>query len=263
MSLPIPAPGAGALVTGASSGIGSELARGLAARGHAVVLVARRESRLRMLAAALAADHGVRAEVIVADLADEAARAALPAQLAGLGLRVDVLVNNAGFGLGGAFHASDLSAQLEQLRVLCEAPLHLSRLFLPGMVERRSGALLNVASTAGMQPLPGSAGYAAAKAHLLSLTEALHMEVRRLGVTVTALCPGPVDTELFDSHDHPVERLPRALWLKPDRVADAGLRGLERGRRVVVPGGLIRAGSSLLRLTPHGLGLRMTERLSR
>ena len=263
MSLPIPAPGACALVTGASSGIGTALARGLAARSHAVVLIARRESRLRMVAAALAADHGVRAEVIVADLADEATRAALPVRLAALGLRVDVLVNNAGFGLGGPFHASDLGAQLEQLRILCEAPLHLTRLFLPGMVERRSGAVLNVASTAGMQPLPGSAGYAAAKAHVLSLTEAIHMEVRRLGVSVTALCPGPVGTELFERNDHPVERLPRVLWLKPDRVADAGLRGLERGRRVVVPGALIRAGSSLLRLAPHGLELRLTERLAR
>ena len=263
MSLRIPAPGACALVTGASSGIGSELARGLAARGHDLVLVARREARLRMVAATLADDHGVRAEVVVADLADEAARVALPARVAALGMRVDVLVNNAGSGLGGPFHTSDPESQIGQLRILCEAPLHLTGLFLPGMVERRSGAILNVASTAGMQPLPGSAGYAAAKAHVLSLTEAIHMEVRRLGVSVTALCPGPVSTELFERDDHPVERLPRALWLTPDRVAEAGLRGLERGRRVVVPGALIRAGSSLLRLAPHGLELRLTERLSR
>ncbi len=263
MPIPDPVDGACALVTGASSGIGSELARELAARGHALVLVARRERRLRAVSERLAAEHGIRTEVIAADITDEGMRAGLPGRLTALGLRVDVLVNNAGFGIGGPFHTSDLASELEQLRVLCEAPLHLTRLFLPGMVERRSGAVLNVASTAGMQPMPNSAGYAAAKAHMLSFTEAVHMEVRRLGVSVTALCPGPVDTELFERADHPIERLPRLLWLKPDRVAEAGLRGLERGRRVVVPGALIRAGSPLMRLAPHGLELRLLERMFR
>jgi hypothetical protein len=263
MSIPRPADGACALVTGASSGIGRELARGLAARGHAVVLVARRAERLAEAARELTARHGVRAEPIVCDLADRAARGAIPGRLAGLGLRVDVLVNNAGFGVGGPFHESRLDLELDMLHVLCEAPLELTRHFLPSMVERRSGAVLNVASTAGMQPLPHSAGYGAAKAHMLSLTEAVHAEVRRHGVSVTALCPGPVHTELFERNDHPVERLPRPLWLHADRVAEAGLQGLERGRRVVIPGRIIRAGSPLMRLAPRSLELRLVERIFR
>ena len=263
MSIPRPAPGACALITGASSGIGRELARGLAARGHTVVLIARRRERLQAVAAELAARHGGRAELIVCDLTDRAARAAIPGRVSDLGLRVDVLVNNAGFGVGGPFHESHLEYELEMLRVLCEAPLELTRAFLPAMVERRSGAVLNVASTAGMQPLPHSAGYGAAKAHLLSFTEALHAEVRRHGVTVTALCPGPVHTELFERNDHPVERLPRPLWLHADRVAAEGLEGLERGRRVVIPGAIIRAGSPVMRLAPRALQLRLVERLFR
>ncbi len=263
MSIPRPADGACALVTGASSGIGRELARGLAARGHAVVLIARRAERLAEAARELTARHGVRAEPIVCDLADRAARGAIPGRLAGLGLRVDVLVNNAGFGVGGPFHESRLDLELDMLHVLCEAPLELTRHFLPSMVERRSGAVLNVASTAGMQPLPHSAGYGAAKAHMLSLTEAVHAEVRRHGVSVTALCPGPVHTELFERNDHPVERLPRPLWLHADRVAEAGLEGLERGRRVVIPGRIIRAGSPLMRLAPRSLELRLVERIFR
>ena len=263
MSIPRPAPGACALITGASSGIGRELARGLAARGHAVVLIARRRERLNAVADELAARHGVRAEPIVCDLTDRAARAAIPDGVAALGLRVDVLVNNAGFGVGGPFHESPLQRELEMLGVLCEAPLELTRSFLPSMVERRSGAVLNVASTAGMQPLPHSAGYGAAKAHMLSLTEALHAEVRRHGISVTALCPGPVHTELFERNDHPVERLPRPLWLHADRVAAAGLEGLEAGRRVVIPGALIRAGSPLMRLAPRALSLRLIERVFR
>ena len=198
MSIPRPEPGACALVTGASSGIGRELARGLAARGHAVVLIARREERLSAVAEELSDRHGVRGEAIVCDLADPHARAGVPEQLAALGLRVDVLVNNAGFGVGGPFHASRLDLEIDMLHILCEAPLELTRRFLPSMVERGSGAVLNVASTAGMQPLPHSAGYGAAKAHMLSFTEALHAEVRPHGVTVTALCPGPFFTDLFE-----------------------------------------------------------------
>ncbi len=263
MSLPVPDPRAIALVTGASSGIGEELARGLAQRGHGVVLVARRQERLKALAAELSSAYGVRAEVIACDLTDSDGRGELADRIADLGLRVDILVNNAGFGLGGLFHRSDPEAQVMQLRVLCEAPVVLLRAFLPGMVERRSGAVINVASTAGMQPLPNSAGYGAAKAHLLSLSEAVHAEVKRFGVTVTALCPGPVFTELFNRQDHPVERVPRSLWLHPDKVAEAALKGAERGKRVVIPGGPIRVGSALMRLTPRALELRLLERMSR
>ena len=232
MSFPAPDPAATALVTGASSGLGAEFARALAAAGHGVALVARREERLEELAARLRADHGVRVEALPCDLTDPAEREALPARLAELGLRVDILVNNAGFATGGPFAESSLEDELQQVRLLCEAPVELMRRLLPAMVARRSGAVLNVTSTAGMLPLPYSAGYAAAKAHLLSLSEAVHAEVREHGVTVTAVCPPPVRTELFAKTDHPVERVPEIAWLDADEVVErcAGWRAAGQAR---------------------------------
>jgi short-subunit dehydrogenase len=258
VGFPAPDPAATALVTGASSGIGAEMARRLAAAGHNVTLVARREGRLRALAGELEREHGVRADVVVCDLTDAAARDTIAPEL-----RVDVLVNNAGFATGGPFHRSDRERELRQVRLLCEAPTDLLRRFLPGMVERRCGAVINVTSTAGMQPLPNSAGYAAAKAHLLSLSEAVHAEVRGRGVHVTALCPPPVHTELFEKEDHPVERVPRIAWLKPGEVAEAGLDGARRNKRVVVPGALTRVSMPLARLAPRALQLRFVERVFR
>ena len=167
MSLPDPTPDTAALVTGASSGIGAAIARELAQRGHGLVLVARRRQKLEELATELSTDHGVRAEVLGCDLTKAASRQRLPARIQSLGLQVSVLVNNAGFATGGAFHESDPARELEQVRILVEAVVALSSAFLPGMVARGGGAVLNVASTAGMQPMPYSAGYAAAKAHAL------------------------------------------------------------------------------------------------
>ena len=256
MSFPAPDPAGTALVTGASSGLGAEFARALAAAGHGVALVARRGARLDELAAALRADHGVRAEALPCDLTDPEARAELPARLEALGLRVDILVNNAGFATGGPFEASPLEDELQQVRLLCEAPVDLARRFLPGMLARGEGAILNVTSTAGMLPLPYSAGYAAAKAQLLSLSEALHAEVRGRGVTVTAVCPPPVRTELFAKTDHPVERVPDAAWLDPPEVVSAALDAARRGKRVVVPKPLARATAPLLRFAPRSLELR-------
>ena len=259
MGFPPPDPAAVALVTGASSGLGMEFARRLAADGRGVALVARREERLRELAEDLAHDHGVRAEVLTTDLTEEAQREDLQRSLKTLGLRVDVLINNAGFATGGPFHRSSLEQELRQVRLLCEAPVDLLRRFLPGMVERRSGAVINVTSTAGMQPLPNSAGYAAAKAHLLSLTESVHMEVRRHGVHVTALCPPPVRTELFDKEDHPVERVPGIAWLDPEEVVGPALDGSRRNKRVVVPGAIARVASPIGRHAPRSVLLRLTE----
>ena len=181
-----------------------------------MALVARRGARLDELAAALRGDHGVRAEALPCDLTDPAARAELPARLEALGLRVDILVNNAGFATGGPFETSPLEDELQQVRLLCEAPVDLARRFLPGMLARGEGAILNVTSTAGMLPLPYSAGYAAAKAQLLSLSEALHAEVRGRGVTVTAVCPPPVRTELFANCPRSwVSNAPRSCWEQP------------------------------------------------
>jgi uncharacterized protein len=260
MAFPPPDPAATAVVTGASSGIGAEFARLLAGEGYNLTLVARRAERLRDLAGELERRHGVRADVAVHDLTDPEQRAGLARTVA---LRVDVLVSNAGFATGGPFHESDLQSELDQVRLLCEAPTDLLRRFLPGMVERRSGAVINVTSTAGMQPLPNSAGYAAAKAHLLSLSEAVHMEVRRHGVHVTALCPPPVRTELFAKEDHPVERVPRFAWLEPGEVTRAGWEGAKANKRVVVPGAVARVTSPIARLAPRAIQLRLMERAFR
>src|SRR5271166_1536723 len=164
MSLPAPSPDRTCLVTGASSGIGSDIAGLLAARGLGVTLVARTESKLRTLADTLTARHGVRVEVLPTDLADADARAGLPARIDALGLTVNVLVNNAGFSTLGPVYRSEPDRELAMIRTDVEAVVHLCSLFTPGMVERRSGCILNVASTAAFQPIPGQAGYGAAKA---------------------------------------------------------------------------------------------------
>ncbi len=263
MAIPAPAPGAAVFITGASSGIGREFARQFAARGHDLVLVARREERLEAVAAELRAMHGIRAEALSCDLVVPEQRHALPDRVAGLGLRVDVLVNNAGFATGGSFHTSDYQAEIDQVRLLCEGYVALTHQFLPAMVRRRSGCVINVASTAGFQPLPHSAGYGAAKAHAVTFTEAVHAEVRRHGVTVTALCPGPVRTEFFEKTDHPVERLPGIAWIDADQCVREGIDGAARGRRVVVPGAQVRAGTPVLRFAPRFVSLPLVERLFR
>lgn len=242
-----------ALVTGASSGLGAEFARQLSARGRHVTLLARREDRLRALAEELG-----EADVVPCDLTDADAVATLPGRI---GRPVDYLVSNAGFGTGYAFVGSDLAEELRQVRLLCEATVHLCGLFLPPMLDRGSGTILVVASTAGMQPLPFSAGYSAAKAHALTFAEALHEEVRRSGVTVTALCPGPVRTEFFEKADHPVERLPRPLWVDAPAVVRAGIDGAASGKRVVVPGALIRAGVTSGRYVPRWVSNRVIGRM--
>jgi short-subunit dehydrogenase len=263
MALPDVDPTSTTLITGASSGLGAEFARQFAAAGRNVTLVARREDRLRELADELSAAHGVRADVLAADLTDPDARTQLEQRVRGLGLRVDVLVSNAGFATGGRFVQSPVEQELDQVRLLCEAPVHLARIFLPEMLERKSGAILFVASTAGLVPLPYSTTYAAAKAHALAFAEGLHGEIKARGVTVTALCPGPVHTELFEKEDHPVERLPEPFWVDQDRVVAAGIDGLARGKRVVVPGLLIRAGAPVGRLAPRWLTNRVVERVFR
>jgi short-subunit dehydrogenase len=263
MAFPAPSADGAALVTGASSGIGAEFARQLAEAGHHLLLVARRAERLHDLAGDLRERYGVRAEPLPCDLTDPDARAALAGRVADAGLRVDVLVNDAGFATGGPFHTSDLEEELRQVRLLCEAQVDLTRRFLPAMVERRTGAVVTVASTAGIQPLPHSAGYSAAKAHALAFAEAVHAEVRRYGVHVTALCPPPVHTELFEKTDHPVERVPRIAWLQPEEVVRIGLDGARRNKRVVVPKPLARVQAAVSRYAPHGLALPFVERFFR
>src|SRR5947209_11213408 len=209
MSLPEPRPDAAALVTGASAGIGGAIAHELARRGHDLILVARRRDRLEELASELDDAYGVHADVIPCDLGDAIARDRLPDQVADLGREVDVLVNNAGFATSGPFERADPQRELEQVRVLVEAVMTLSRAFVAGMVQRGAGAILNVASTAGMQPLPYNAGYSAAKAYVLTFSEAIHQELRGHGVAVTALCPGPVQTDFWDTSGWQMRGVPR------------------------------------------------------
>ena len=270
MSLPEPTSTSAALVTGASAGIGAEIAKLLAARGYALVLVARRKERLRALADELADQHGVRVETIAADLGKPTPRGRIPGRIAELGLEVEILINNAGFATGGEpFHAADAGRELEQVRVDVEAVVALTSAFLPAMVERGRGAILNVASTAGMQPMPYSAGYAAAKAYVLSFSEAVHQEVHGLGVTVTALAPGPVETDFWQiagwetSSGTSFERAVPGAMISAEQAARAGVEGLDRGERVVVPGLPIRAAMLASRYIPHLIKLPALERFMR
>jgi uncharacterized protein len=266
VSLPDPTPETAALVTGASSGIGAAIARELAGRGHQLVLVARRKDKLDTLADELTDEFGVRAEAVGCDLGKAASRQQLPARIESLGLEVSVLVNNAGFATGGPFHESDPARELEQVRVLVEAVVALTSAFLPTMVRKGRGAILNVASTAGMQPLPYSAGYSAAKAYVLTFSEAVHQEVAGSGVTVTALAPGPVTTEFWDIAGWEVasgqsfeKAVPRPAWVTAEQAAEAGVKGLEGGRRVVVPGLPIRAAMLATQYLPHAVKLPAIE----
>lgn len=255
MALPPPSADRTCLVTGASSGIGAELARQLAGRGHGVTLVARREDRLRSLADELSSSHGVRAEAIAADLADASSRASIAPALDRLGLAVDVLVNNAGVGTTGRVQTSEREAELVAVRVDVEAVVDLCSTFVPAMVERGGGAVLNVASTAAFQPMPGQAGYAAAKAFVLSYSRAIAAELAGTGVTITVLCPGPVKTGFAAAAGFTEAEasgaLPRFMWLPAAKVAGAAVAGLAAGRPVVIPGWANKVTSMGGHLTPR------------
>jgi short-subunit dehydrogenase len=225
-----------ALVTGASAGIGRELAREFAAGGYDLVVVARREDRLRELADELADAHGTTTHVVGMDLDGPRAAEELQDAVADRDVRVDALVNNVGVGTYGPFHETDVEAELTQLRLNVELPVHLARLYLPGMVERDDGVVLNVASLAAFQPGPKMAGYYASKAYLVSFSEALAQEHRGTGVDVTALCPGPVETEFQERAEMTDSRLGSTFTHSAEEVAGAGYRGAMAGDPVVLPG---------------------------
>jgi short-subunit dehydrogenase len=225
-----------ALVTGASAGIGRELAREFAAGGYDLVVVARRAERLEALADDVGDDHGVAVHVVPMDLDAVGAAAELHDEVAQRDLTVDALVNNAGVGTYGRFHESDVEDELTQLRLNVEVPVHLTRLLLPGMLERDDGVVLNLASMAAFQPGPKMAGYYASKAYLLSFSEALAESYRDTGVSVTALCPGPVSTEFQDRADMSDSRIGSTFSHTAAEVAEAGYRGAMDGDPVVVPG---------------------------
>jgi uncharacterized protein len=257
MALPTPKDNTTAVVTGASSGIGAAIARELARRGHGLTLVARRKDRLQALADELAHTHSIRAEVVAADLADADSRGRLPDELSARGLTADILVNNAGFTTMGAVAKADRAAELAMVRTNVEAVVDLCTMFVPGMVTRHRGAVLNTASTAAFQPLPGQAGYGASKAFVLSYGRALGAELHGTGIGVTTLCPGPVETGFAEvagmSDAEAGETLPRFMWIPVEDVARAAVEGLAAGRAVVIPGTANRAAAGLAHLAPKSL----------
>jgi uncharacterized protein len=248
-----------ALITGASSGIGLDLARLFAKDGHDVVLVARSEGKLREIAAVLERDFGVTAHVIVADLARPDAPQMLVAQLP---VDVDVLVNNAGFGVTGPFVETDLAKELEMIQVNVVALTYLTKLLLPPMVARRRGRVLNVASTAAFQPGPLMAVYYATKAYVLSFSEAIADELRDSGVTVTALCPGPTETGFAAVADMSATRLFNiAKPMSSAEVARAGYEGMKRGRRIVIPGIKNKLLTQSIRVSPRRMVTTIVRKL--
>ena len=245
-----------ALITGASSGIGEEFARQLATRGDDLILVARRRDRLEQLAEQLRTTT----HVIECDLASDAAN--LPDEVAKLGVDVDLLVNNAGFGLRGHFAELPAKREAEMIRVNCEAVLTLTHAFLPAMVERRRGGVITVASTAGLQPLPYETTYAASKAFAISFMEALSMELRGTNVRALVVNPGPVKTEwqAVAGYDENTLRMPGMITA--EQCVTDSLRAYDRSRRSVIPGRLF---PWLMRATasPKPIKLRVTERIYR
>ncbi|EPX58405.1 Short-chain dehydrogenase [Cystobacter fuscus DSM 2262] len=254
-----------ALVTGASSGIGRELAVVLAREGHALVLVARRTEPLRALAEQLERAHGTPCVVVGADLGIPEGVAEVTREVEARGLAIEVLVNNAGFGLAGPVATLPAESQLGMIDLNIRALTALTRAFLPGMVARGRGYVLNVASTAAFLPGPLMAVYFASKAYVLSLSNALHEELRGQGVRVTALCPGYTETEFATrASEHQRPRLfggPLGTG-SARQVAEIGYRGMKRGRAVVIPGLLNKLSAWFVRFTPLALKLRMTRYLN-
>ncbi|MCI0572579.1 MAG: SDR family oxidoreductase [Myxococcaceae bacterium] len=254
-----------ALVTGASSGIGRELASILAREGYALVLVARRTEPMGALARQLAQAHGTPTVVVGADLGTREGVDAVVQEVEARRLPVEVLVNNAGYGLAGRFDELPADAQQGMVDVNVTALTALTRAFLPGMRARGRGRVLNVASTAGFQPGPLMAVYYATKAYVVSFSEALHEELRGTGVTVTALCPGFTATDFAtraSAHARP-RLFSGPLGVSDARaVAELGVRGMKHGRRLVVPGLANRLGARMAPFAPRGLLLRLTRHLN-
>ena len=249
-----------ALVTGASAGIGAAFARELAARGHALVLTARRLDRLDALAAELRANHGVAVECIACDLADPRAPEFLLAETMRRGIAVDVLVNNAGYGVTGSLVSREWKTHADFIQVMIIAPTDLCYRFVPAMRERGFGRIVNVSSFAGLMPAPaGHTLYAASKAYLIRFSEALALENRHHGINVCAICPGFTRSEFHDvtGSRKAVSKMPKWVWLGADDVARAGLDAVERGEIVRVVGIRYRLIKALFKLLPDRLGLRL------
>ena len=241
------------LITGASAGLGVDFARQLSARGQRLVLAARRKDRLEALVAELG-----NARAVAIDLGEPGAAKRLMADVAANGERVACLVNNAGFGLWGRFASLDGAHQRRMIDLNCGALVELCHAVLPAMIARGEGAILNVASTAAFQPGPGMATYFASKAFVLSFTEALHEEVAKKGVRVSALCPGPTATEFGEVAGFKGNGMFDKLSATSAEVVKAGLKGLDSNRAVVIPGLVNKLGAQGHRIAPRALLRKVT-----
>jgi len=250
-----------ALVTGASAGIGYELSRVFAREGYRLVLVARSEGRLREVAEELQGANGATVKVVAKDLCLPSAPDELFAELQRDSIAIDVLVNNAGFGTYGPFAQSDLTSQLDMIKLNVLSLTHLARLFLPGMIERRTGHIMNVASTAAFQPGPLMAVYYATKAYVLSFSEAISNELEGSGVTVSALCPGPTISEFQKRAQLEGVRLVKGAMMDAATVAEAGYQGMIRNKRLVIPGWKNRFLAFSVGFIPRSVVLRVARKL--
>lgn len=248
-------------MTGASSGIGSEVARTLAARGHDLVLVARRTGRLETLARDLAERHGVSATVISADLADPAAPGRIYAETRERGIDIGILINNAGFNVYGPFLETDAAEEMRLLQVNVAAVAALSKLFARDMAQRGSGRILNLGSTGSFAPAPLDSLYAASKAFVLSFSEALAEELRGTGVTVTVLCPGPTRTEFADAAGMSDTKIFSGRLMSAQQVAAIGYGAMMRGRTTVVAGLANQLQVWSMRFAPRALVARVAKGL--
>ena len=245
-----------ALITGASGGIGYELCKEFASGGYHLVLVARSEERLNALAEEMMEKYPVRVRVLISDLSRPSAAQEVYESLKKLGIAVHVLVNNAGFSLNGKFAENDLREEVDIIEVHISSLVKMTHLFLKDMVQRKSGKILNVASTAGFQPGPFMANYYAAKSYVLHFSEGLSEELRKDGVTVSVLCPGVTKTNFWYHKKLRPTRLREGLFLpmmKPSDVARIGYRGLHRGQTVIITGFFNRLLTQSLRITPRYL----------
>jgi short-subunit dehydrogenase len=251
-----------ALITGASAGLGLEYAKIFAKDGHDLVLVARRRDKLEALARELAAAHGISATVIAADLADPAAPARIHDELEAAGTEIEFLVNNAGFGTNGPFATLDVRRELDLIEVNVRALVHLTRLFLPAMIARKRGRILNIGSTAGFMGGPYMADYYASKAYVLSFTEALAIELEGSGVTVTVSCPGPTATEFGAVAGNDKSTLFQHGVADAASVALHGYRAMRAGKVIALPG-LRNKLIVALRLVPRAFAARVAGRFNR
>lgn len=263
---PAPAPARWALVTGASAGIGAAFARELAARRHNLVLSARREDRLNQLAAELTRDFGIAVDTIAADLARPEAVEQLCAEIERRGIAIDVLVNNAGYGVAGQYPSQPWPVHADFLQVMVTAPCELAYRLLPGMQQRGYGRIANIASLAGH--VPGSAGhtlYAASKAFMIKFTQSLALENTGKGVNACAVCPGFTWSEFHDvvGSREQVSKMPKWMWMTAADVAREGLDATERGEIVHVTGRVNRLIKTAIKLLPDRFALNLIQRRSK